>query len=258
MRYFIVDAFAEGPFTGNPAGVCLPEHPLDAATMQAIAAENKLSETAFVTPREDGYGLRWFTPRVEVPLCGHATLASAFVVTHFVRPDADAVHFETRSGALTVQKTGDLFTLDFPAREAQEAPVTPPMEAAIGAPVQEAHVYAGDLLLLLEDEERVQKLAPDFAAIEELAAHGVMVTAKGTSADFVSRFFAPNVGVAEDPVTGSAHTLLVPFWARRLGKETLAARQLSKRGGVLHCTLCGSRVHMAGKARLALQGEIVV
>lgn len=258
MKYFVVDAFTDSLFRGNPAGVCLLESELDDATMQSIAAENNLSETAFVTKQNGYYGLRWFTPKTEICLCGHATLGCAFVITQFVDPGLDAVRFETQSGTLVVRKTDDLFELDFPSRKPLRSEVVPQMEEAVGVPVLEAHTFSKDVLLLLESEAQVRAVAPDFDVLKQVAGHGVIVTAQGASADFVSRFFAPNVGVPEDPVTGSAHTILIPFWAERLGKAQMTAKQLSKRGGTLLCGAFGDRVKVAGKAVLYLQGEIFV
>lgn len=255
MKYYLVDAFADALFTGNPAGVCLVEQPLDEATMQSIAAENNLSETAYISKAADGFDLRWFTPLAEVDLCGHATLASSFVVANFVDPALETIRFHTKSGLLTVVKKGDLFEMDFPTRPPQPIAVTPEMQQVFGR-VLEAH-SARDLLLVLESEQAVRELQPDFALVAQLFDHfGVTVTAKGEQVDFVSRFFAPRLGVPEDPVTGSAHSTLIPFWAGRLGKEKMVAQQISKRGGTLHCQLCGDRVKIAGKAALYLSGEI--
>jgi len=258
MKYYVVDSFADKLFSGNPAGVCLVEHELDAQTMQNIAAENNLSETAFVKRNGDSYDLRWFTPEIEVDLCGHATLASAFVVTNFWDKGKREMRFNTQSGELRVSvKQDDLYEMDFPAWEPKPVEVTPLMSQAVGAQVLEAHL-SRDLLLLVGSEENVVNLAPDFNLLCELPdCVGVIVTAKGNSADFVSRFFAPGAGVPEDPVTGSAHAQLIPFWAKRLDKKVMTARQLSKRGGELFCEYCGDRVKISGKAVLYMQGEIV-
>lgn len=258
MRYFMVDAFTDRAFGGNPAGVCLLDKALDAETMQCMAAQHNLSETAFVLQQGEGYSLRWFTPKVEIDLCGHATLASAFVITHFMEAGAQEVLFDTRSGRLPVKRQGDLFQLDFPSRSPQPTAVTGAMMRAFGLPVLEAAVYAKDLILIVDNEPQVRQAAPDFEAIKLLAGHAVSVTARGDTVDFVSRFFAPNVGVPEDPVTGSVHTMLIPFWAQRLGKSHMTARQLSPRGGDLICESCGDRVRISGRARLYLQGDIVI
>jgi len=259
MRYFVVDAFADELFTGNQAGVSLLDAWLDDETMQNIAAENNLSETAFLVrqaPNSAIFDLRWFTPEFEIDLCGHATLASAFVVTQFVDSTITEIEFHTMSGILTVKKCGELFEMDFPAREPKPIEVTPLMEQALGTLVLEAHL-SRDLLLLLDDEEAVRALVPNPALIAQLPdCLGVIATAKGNEADFVSRFFVPNAGIFEDPVTGSTHSTLIPFWAKRLGETEMVARQLSKRGGTLWCEYCADRVKIAGRAVLYLQGEI--
>ncbi len=261
MKYYIVDAFAEKPgkiFSGNPAGVCLLEKWPEDHLMQAIAAENNLAETAFIVKSKSGYDLRWFTPELEVDLCGHATLAAAFVVANFMDPHVCAMPFATRSGILTVVKNGDLYEMDFPSRPAQKIDATEQMKEAIGARPLEAYL-ARDLMLLLETEEQVRDLQPDFERIKKMSeGFAVIVTAKGrtSGADFVSRFFAPKAGIPEDPVTGSSHSTLIPFWSARLGKKELAARQLSKRGGTLYCEDAGERVKIAGHAALYLEGNI--
>ena len=256
MKYFVVDAFTDERFKGNPAGVCLLEECLEEDMMQKIAFENNLSETAFVMKRDNHYDLRWFTPEDEIDLCGHATLASAFVISNFVDKNENFMRFETKSGTLTVKKTEDIYELDFPARKPRQVELTEQMNRAIGISALEAHL-SRDLLLILENEQQVVDLNPNFELIRELPdCLVVVVTAKGDSADFVSRCFAPGTGVPEDPVTGSAHCSLIPFWAERLNKEKMIARQLSRRGGTLFCENCGDRVKIAGKAVLHLQGEI--
>lgn len=258
MKYYIIDAFTDELFKGNTAGVCLLEEWPEEAIMQKIAFENNLSETAFIVKREDHYGLRWFSPEVEIDLCGHATLASAFVVANFADRNADVMRFETKSGLLTVAKTNDIYEMDFPARKPKRIELTAEMNKAIGLPALEAYL-SRDLLLLLENEGQVQNLTPDFELIKKLPdCFAIIVTAKGEKVDFVSRFFAPGIGVPEDPVTGSAHATLIPFWAERLAKEKMVAMQLSKRGGTLLCKNCGDRVKLAGKAALYLQGEILI
>ena len=259
MKYFIVDAFADKPFTGNPAGVCILEEPLPEDTMQSIASENNLAETAFVVPHEDGdYDLRWFTPVTEIDLCGHATLASVFILHEVLGVDKECYRFHTKSGLLIVTPKKDLYEMDFPAWPLKQIEVTEQMQQAIACDILEAHL-ARDLILVLKDEAAVQNLQPDFAAIAALPeSFGVAVTAKGSSCDFVSRFFAPGEGIPEDHVTGSLHSMLIPFWAARLERDALTARQLSPRGGTLYCKNCGARVKMAGRARLYLKGEISV
>lgn len=258
MRYYVVHAFTDALFAGNPAGVCLLDRFPEDELMLRIAAENRLSETAFAVPEGDDYTLRWFTPAVEVPLCGHATLATAYVLLRILTPERERVVFHTKSGALTVARRGDLLEMDFPIRRQQPTEVTSAMREAVGMPILEA--YAGhSLMLLLESEEAVRSLAPDIERIRQLTPyHGVIVTAKGDEADFVSRFFIPTAGIAEDPVTGSTHTVLAPFWEERLGKTELVARQLSARGGTLYCRREGERVFIAGQACLYAEGKIAV
>ena len=258
MKYFVVDAFTDELFKGNQAGVCLMDEWLDDSIMQAIAFENNLSETAFIVKREDYYDLRWFTPEVEMDLCGHATLASAFVVSNFVDKSKSVMRFETKSGTLIVEKTEDIYEMDFPSRKPKRIEIAAQMSQAIGAPVREAYL-SRDLLLLVDNEQQVRELNPNFELLKQLPdCFAVIVTAKGECVDFVSRFFAPGAGLPEDPVTGSAHCSLIPFWAERLNKKKMVAQQLSKRGGTLFCKNHDSRVKIAGKAVLYLQGEIFV
>lgn len=259
MRYYVVDAFADALFQGNPAGVCLPGTWPKDAVMQAIAAENNLSETAFAVKAGDAYGLRWFTPAAEISLCGHATLATAATLFLHDEQGADTLAFDTMSGRLTVTRDGDRYQMDFPLRTQTEIPVTQAMRDAVGG-AEVLSAYAGyNLMLALPDAETVRALQPDFAAIRAMDAyHGVIVTARGDDCDFVSRFFVPGLGINEDPVTGSTHTSLVPYWAERLGRTKLTARQLSRRGGTLHCTLVGDRVLIAGTVQPYLQGELLL
>jgi PhzF family phenazine biosynthesis protein len=254
-----IDAFADGPFTGNPAAVCPLEEWLPDDVMQAIAAENNLSETAFFVPEGDGYRLRWFTPTTEVDLCGHATLASALVVFRWLMPQRSEVTFQTQqAGPLTVSRDGDLLALDFPARPPSPCAMPDGLAAALGRPPA-AVLAARDYLAVYETADDIRALTPDFAAIARLDRFAVIATAPGTGGiDFVSRFFAPARGVDEDPVTGSAHCTLIPYWAGRLGKMRLEARQLSRRGGALTCALQGDRVTIAGHAVLYLEGRITI
>jgi PhzF family phenazine biosynthesis protein len=262
LPLYQVDAFTDRPFAGNPAAVCPLAAPIDAALMQDIAAENNLSETAFFHPHPsgDGFALRWFTPTVEVDLCGHATLASAFVLMDQLDRTRSRVLFHTRSGALPVTKQGDLFVLDFPARPAtvvDDATAWADVTAALGARPVELHGRHTGLAVFATADE-VRRLSPDMAATARLGTT-VCVTAPAESAsgvDFVSRYFAPSHGVPEDPVTGSAHCLLAPYWAARLGKPRLRARQVSRRGGELLCEIAGDRVLIGGKARLILTGTL--
>ena len=251
-----VDAFTIGPFSGNPAAVCPLDAWLDAATMQSIAAENNLAETAFIVTREEGYDLRWFTPAIEVDLCGHATLAAAYVVLNHLQPDLDSVSFETLSGTLIVSRDGERLSMDFPARAPTLAPASRELSDALGQAPSEVHM-SRDILAVFEDEASVRRLSPDQARLLALdEGLGVIATAKGDTVDFVSRFFVPKGGIAEDPVTGSAHCTLVPFWAERLGKSELIAHQVSPRGGELHCEHRGDRVIMSGQCVLFLTGSI--
>jgi PhzF family phenazine biosynthesis protein len=250
-----IDAFTDRLFAGNPAAVCPLDEWLPADQMQAIAAENNLSETAFFVRRGDLYELRWFTPEVEVDLCGHATLASAFVIFTYLEPAREAVRFSTRSGALEVRRQGDLLVMDFPARMPRPCATSPELAQALGAAPAELW-EARDYLAVYESEQQVRALAPDMGALRRVGHFAVIVTAPGSDVDFVSRFFAPASGVPEDPVTGSAHCTLTPYWARRLGKTRLHARQVSARGGELLCEHRGERVLIAGRAVRYLEGAI--
>jgi PhzF family phenazine biosynthesis protein len=252
-----VDAFTSRVFGGNPAAVCPLEAWLPDATLQAIAAENNLSETAFFVGRGGRYEIRWFTPAQEVDLCGHATLASAHVVLSRLAPGLQEVEFSSKSGPLRVTREGRLLALDFPTRAPARCPAPAGLAEALGRPPRETWA-SRDLLCLYEDEAAVRALRPDVDALGRLDAFAVIVTAPGDDVDFVSRFFAPKAGVPEDPVTGSAHCTLIPFWAERLGKRALTARQVSRRGGELRCELRGERVSIAGEAADYLEGTIDV
>ncbi len=257
MNYYIVDAFTDEVFKGNQAGVCLLEHWLDDAVMQNIAMENNLAETAFLVECENGYELRWFTPELEIDLCGHATLASAFVLMNIINREQCKIDFYTKSGKLTVVKKENLFEMDFPSRKPVPTDVLPIMEEAINLKVLEAH-KARDLLLIVESEEQVQAMQPNMEMLKKIPdCFAVIVSARGKTVDFVSRFFAPNAGIPEDPVTGSSHSTLIPFWAERLCKDEMTALQLSKRGGKLFCVNSGERVKISGYAALYLKGEIL-
>jgi len=253
-----VDAFTLGPFSGNPAAVCLLDAWLDDETMQNIAAENNLAETAFIVASDDGYDLRWFTPTVEVDLCGHATLAAGFVVLNHLRPELSTVSFETVSGKLLVTRDGERLSMDFPARMPTPAVVSEALTDALGKAPSEVHL-SRDILAVYDDEASIRALSPDPAKLLALdEGFGVIVTAEGDSVDFVSRFFVPKGGIDEDPVTGSAHCTLMPFWAERLGHSNLIAHQVSARGGELHCEHHGDRVIMSGYCTLFLTGRIHV
>lgn len=257
MKCYHVDAFAEKPFEGNPAAVCvLDKYPSD-ALMQQIAGENNLSETAFAVKEGENYHLRWFTPGGEIDLCGHATLGTAYVLFTFFEKEAASITFHTMSGPLTVVKKGDLLEMDFPAYELKQVPVTPAMEEAFGVPITEAWL-GRDLLCVTEDGAAIPNLAPDQAKLEKLDGLLQHITAKGTEYDSVSRTFAPKLAVAEDPVCGSGHCHIVSLWAQKLGKAKIIARQASKRGGTLYCEMQGDRLTMAGPAVLYSIAELYV
>ena len=255
-----VDAFTDTAFRGNPAAVCLLERAASAEWMQHVAAEMNLSETAFLVPRADGFDLRWFTPTVEVDLCGHATLASAHVLWETGRLASEATaRFHTRSGRLTATRDGDLITLDFPATVPEPADAPDGLAEALG--VNPVHVARSrfDYLVEVEDEATVHSLAPDFRSLAEIdVVRGIIVTARGSNGtDFVSRFFAPAAGVDEDPATGSAHCCLAPYWANKLGRNPLDAFQASARGGTLRVEVRGDRVLLSGRAITVLRGELL-
>jgi len=257
LELFQVDAFTAKPFGGNPAAIVPLDSWLPDETMQAIAMENNLAETAFFVREGDAYGLRWFTPTVEMDLCGHATLATGFLLFEILGTDQPILRFQTRSGELTVEKQGARFVLDFPSRPGVATDAPEGLLEAIGAAPKEI-LKSRDYMLVYESESAILAIEPNFEALAKLDAHAVIVTAKGDSSDFVSRFFAPEVGVPEDPATGSAHCTLIPYWAETLGKNELFARQVSARGGELFCELVGDRVKIGGDAVLYMKGEIYV
>lgn len=260
MRLLQIDAFTSEPFRGNPAAVCLLDRERDARWMQDVAAEMNLSETAFLLARDDGFSLRWFTPAVEVDLCGHATLASAHALwEEKLLREHDPARFHTRSGLLTAERRGGWIELDFPAMHAAQSD---PPEGLLESLGIAGAVYVGrdrfDYLVEVESEHVVRALAPDFAKLRRIEARGVIVTSRsaGPDVDFVSRWFGPAVGVDEDPATGSAHCSLTPYWSERLGKRELLAYQASARGGVFRVRLDGGRVKLAGQAVTVLRGEL--
>jgi PhzF family phenazine biosynthesis protein len=262
IALYQVDAFADRAFAGNPAAVC----PLDAwlpdATLQAIAAENNLSETAYFVAENGGYRLRWFTPTVEVALCGHATLATAYVIANHVEPGIEKVAFHSASGPLTVTRDGEVFTLDFPSEPPAAFADVGAVAAALGLAPQEVvkapKIDGGKIMAVLASEAEVRGAQPDMEKVKALPGDGLIVTAPGDSVDFVSRYFAPHAGIPEDPVTGSAHCVLTPYWAKRLGKAKLAARQISARGGELAVEDKGARTFISGKVAPYLEGRIRV
>lgn len=255
----IVDAFTGDGFAGNPAAVCPRDAWLPDDTMQAIARKLALSETAFFVPRDDGYALRWFTPATEVDLCGHATLASAAVVLERLDASRGQVHFHTlKSGMLTVARRDEWLEMDFPASPADAAPVDGIAEALDAAPAQTLLLPGRTCLAVFDTEEQVRALRPDMDKVATLEPGMVIATAPGRVADFASRCFAPRAGIPEDPVTGSAHTTLIPYWAKRLGRQTLHAHQVSERGGELFCEDRGARVAIAGRATMCASGSVII
>jgi len=258
LQIYQADAFADSLFKGNPAAVVPLAEWLSDETMQQIAMENNLSETAFFIPEGDHFHIRWFTPKAEVQLCGHATLAAAHILFSELNFQGEQIAFNSQSGILIVKRIGDKLQLDFPADFAQTVDAVPVFAEAFGTHPIATFKGRTDYLLLFDSEETIRKFQPDILLLLSTKARGIMVTAKGNEVDFVSRFFAPAVGVNEDPVTGSAHTTLIPFWAKRLNKTEMIALQLSARGGQLWCTLSGDRALIAGKAVTYLRGEIEV
>lgn len=256
---FQVDAFASRRFTGNPAAVMPMKTFLDDAVLQAIAAENNLAETAFLVPEDGDYRLRWFTPVLEVPLCGHATLASAAVVMERLEPGRNRVVFHSASGPLTVNRRDAGYVMDFPARPSEAVATPPGLLEALGATPVETFCNAFNYMAVLESARTVRALAPDMAALARMDRPGVIVTAEGDEGyDFVSRYFAPAKGIPEDPVTGAAHCMLTPYWAKRLGKDSFRAFQASRRGGEISCRLVGDRVELEGSCVFYLEGDVEI
>ena len=257
---FQVDAFTNKPLNGNPAAVCPLDEWLSDEKMLKIAAENNLSETAFFVKKDDYYEIRWFTPTVEINLCGHATLATSYVIFNCLNLEDQHIKFySSRSGNLSVEKQGDRLILDFPKYDLNDGEMPEDLAQAVGKEPKQFWETQGNMaMLLFETEEDIKSLKPDMSALSKLKFDEVIVTAKGTDADFVSRLFAPRIGIAEDPVTGATHCSLIPYWAEQLGKEKLYARQLSARGGELFCELNGERVKIGGNAALYMKGEIYV
>jgi PhzF family phenazine biosynthesis protein len=260
VRITQVDAFTNQPFAGNPAAVCVLPEARDARWMQDVAREMNLSETAFLTRQEDAYHLRWFTPAIEVDLCGHATLASAHVLweENHLRPDEPA-RFTTRSGLLTAERQGDWIEMDFPSAPPEPSSAPPDLDRALGVTPKSVGKSRFDYLVEVDSEETVRCLAPDFMLLRRVSTRGVIVTGPSASSeyDFVSRFFAPGAGIDEDPVTGSAHCTLGPFWHARLGKADLVAYQASARGGIVRVRVGRERVYLGGQAITVLRGELV-
>jgi PhzF family phenazine biosynthesis protein len=259
IKLYQVDAFTEKVFGGNPAAVCILDEWLDDELMQNIASENNLSETAFAVRHDNAHEIRWFTPNSEVDLCGHATLACAHVLFEHYHFPGDKIIFQSMSkGELAVMRAGEFLTLDFPADPPEKIDDPQKLFDAIGKPAVESYRGSSDYMLLYDTQRDIEDISPDFTRLAEVDLRGIIVTAPGNDTDFVSRFFAPKLEINEDPVTGSAHTTLTPFWSERLGKKALTARQLSRRKGDLHCKLLDSRVHITGKAVTYLGGEIEI
>jgi len=257
LPIYHVDAFTERLFSGNPAAIVLCDTPLPRSTMQAVAAENNLAETAFVAGEPGNLSIRWFTPTVEVDLCGHATLGAAHVLYELHGDRLGDLRFSSKSGTLTVSRSNGLLWLNFPSDEPERdnQPLPAVMQGTGKRPIE---VYRGrhDIMAVFADEQSIAEISPDFAAIARLPCRGLIITAKGEHVDFVSRFFAPQSGIAEDAVTGSAHTTLTPYWAKRLSKTEMKAQQLSSRGGTLFCRDMGDRTHIGGCAQTYLTGQI--
>ncbi len=257
MKQYIVDAFTGNPFSGNPAAVCVMEYWPSEESMMKLAMENNLSETAFIVQEDTGYRLRWFTPSTEVELCGHATLASSFVILNFYEADSDTVRFNTLSGCLTIRKHGNLFEMDFPTYDLKEIPVTDAMEQAFGVRPVKA-VLGLDLICVFETEDQVRTMHPDQALLTQIEGRIQNATARGRETDCVSRSFCPKLGIAEDPVCGSAHCQIADYWSKELVKQEIFAYQASKRGGCLYCRLTeGNRILISGEAALVAVSEIV-
>ncbi|MFM9840448.1 MAG: PhzF family phenazine biosynthesis protein [Cyclobacteriaceae bacterium] len=258
LKIYQIDAFTDKVFSGNPAAVCPLQEWLPAEVMQNIAMENCLAETAFYVNEKEGLRIRWFTPTVEVDLCGHATLATAFVLFNHENYQGDKITFNSRSGPLTVAKSGDTLTLNFPIDTLTEVNPIPELEQGLGIKSLKTFKGKTDYMLVFDSEDQIKSMSPDFKVIGKVEARGIIVTAKGTQVDFVSRFFGPQSGMDEDPVTGSAHTSLTPYWAKVLGKTEFNAIQLSARQGKLKCKLLDDRVEISGQAKLYLVGKIII
>jgi PhzF family phenazine biosynthesis protein len=260
LAIYQVDAFTDRLFGGNPAAVIPLKEWLPDTLLQKIALENNLSETAFFVPENDGFHIRWFTPAVEVALCGHATLATAFVIFNLLKYPTDIIIFDSLSGILKVRKEGKLLELDFPAQGAESIVAPEALVAGIGKQPVEVYTAGEDYLLVYNSQKDIENITPDFGVLKKIQTRGIIVTARASTKklDFVSRFFAPAVGIDEDPVTGSAYTKLVPYWAGKLGKNEFKSEQISSRKGSLTCKLTGDRVLIAGQGKLYMKGRINV
>jgi PhzF family phenazine biosynthesis protein len=258
LKVYIANAFSEKKFGGNPAAIVPLDEWLSDTLMQQIAAQNNLSETAYIVPQGNDYAIRWFTPAVEVDLCGHATLASAFILFEHLNYKRNQIIFQSKSGPLQVTKNGDKITLNFPVNEPERISDDGSIGRALGIKPKAIFKSRIDHMVVLENQSDIERLKPDFAALNELPARGLIVTAKGDTVDFVSRCFYPQSGIDEDPVTGSAHTVMVPYWAGETGKNKFSAIQLSARRGYLDCELAGNRVLISGRAHTYLEGNFYI
>jgi PhzF family phenazine biosynthesis protein len=258
LKVYIANAFSEKKFGGNPAAVVPLTEWLSENLMQQIAAQNNLSETAYIVPQGKDYGIRWFTPTTEVSLCGHATLASSHVLYEHLGYHGDQIVFHSKSGPLHITRSGDKITLDFPAKAAEEIPADAMIEKVLGIRPASIHKSVWDYMVVLNSQAEVEALKPDFNLLKTHPSRGLIATAKGIESDFVSRCFYPQSGINEDPVTGSAHVVMVPYWAKILGKDNMSAIQLSERKGYLDCELAGDRVLMSGHAHTYLEGDFYI
>lgn len=258
MDIFQVDAFSKNIFKGNPAAVCPLDEWISYELMQSIAEENNLSETVFFVKKEYQFEIKWFTPTSEIDLCGHATLAAAHIIFSELNYDKNIIEFISNSGVLTVLKKENWYTLNFPSEDIKKIKTPQLLLEALNESIKNTYIGKWKLLVELEDEETVQNLKPNFSKLAELDSSGIIVTSKGNNVDFVSRFFAPKIGINEDPVTGSAHTLLIPFWSKKLNTNKLEAVQLSKRTGFLKCEYLNDRVEMSGQAITYLKGKLTI
>lgn len=258
IKLYQVDAFAEKLFMGNPAAVCVLNNFLPDPILQNIAMENNLSETAFIVKKKNVFHIRWFTPLMEVDLCGHATLAASHVILNHLNYKENVIHFTSKSGDLYVKKDKKQLVLNFPCDRIKKIKTPNVLIDGIGISPEETYKGVSDYMMIYKDQKQIEKIKPDFKCLLQTGVRGVIVTAKGKDADFVSRFFGPGVGIDEDPVTGSAHTTLIPYWSKKLGKDKMTAIQLSKRKGVLQCRYLNERVEIGGKAITYLIGEIEV
>ena len=258
MTIYQVDAFNNEVFKGNPAAVCPLNEWISENLMQSIAEENNLSETVFFVKNQQSYDIRWFTPSCEIDLCGHATLAAAHIIFTELNYEEKTITFNSKSGILSVEKNDSWYTLNFPSEEVKEIETPSILKQALNVPILKTYQGKWKLLVELENETTIANLKPNFSLLSELVSNGIGVTSKGNKVDFVSRFFAPKIGINEDPVTGSAHTLLIPFWSKKLNKSKLDAKQLSKRVGILKCEYLNERVEMSGQAITYLKGKLIL